>query len=62
MKSGLVRSDLSFSTHVALFDLCVGLCVYASVFALVLVVAFFAIVFLLLFFAFFVFCHLPLCH
>ena len=40
MKSSLVRSEISFSTHVALFDLCVGLGVCASVSALVLVVAF----------------------
>ena len=53
MKSSLVRSDLSFSTYVALFDLCVGLCVYASVFALVLVVAF--LPFCFFFFCLFVF-------
>ena len=53
MKSSLLCEVTFLSTHVALFDLCVGLCVYASVFALVLVVVFFPFCFFFLPFCFF---------
>ena len=51
MKSGLVRSDLSFfHTRQHYLTCASGLCVYAFAFALVLVVVFFFILLLLVFF------------